>query len=64
MGRRGERTHGKAVAGGLGQAKQWLVNGARRWLQSGWYYICMWINREEQLESKTDLTMQGSSTGK
>ena len=27
-----ERTHSKAVAGVLGQARQWMVDQARQWL--------------------------------
>ena len=61
-----ERTHGKAVAGGLGWARLWLAEWARQGgeLQIGWFHIHMQINQEEQLGSETDHATQGSSMGK
>ena len=50
-----ERTRSKAVAPRL----QWASGG---WWTK-WPHICVRINREEQLGSKTDHTTQGSSLG-
>ena len=49
-----ERTRGKAVAGGLSR------QGSNWW--TGWSHICVQINWQEQLGSKTDYATQGSST--
>ena len=57
-----ERTHGKAVAGGLWQ----LVDQGKQggdW-QSRWSHIHLWINREELLGRETDHMTQGSSVEK
>ena len=60
------RTCSKAAAGGPGQARWQLEDLGRQgssW-QTGQSYICMWINWEKQLGSKTDHVTQGSSVGK
>ena len=45
------------------QGSNWRtgLGGSR---QSGQSHICMWINREEPLGTKTDYVTQGSSVGK
>ena len=47
-------------------ARQWLEDWARQ--GSGWWTwqsnICVWINWEEQLQSKIDYATQCSSTRK
>ena len=50
-----ERTRGKAMARGNKQGGG---------LRSGQSHICMQINQEEQMESKTDRATQGSNVGK
>ena len=47
----------------LQQSGSWWSGQGGGW-HSGWPHICMRINREEQLGSKTDLTTQASSPGK
>ena len=47
--RKGDRMHGKAVAGRLGG-----------WGDSWRFHICMQINQDEQLGSETNGTIQGS----
>ena len=37
---------------------------ARQWVEDQMVPLCMWINRENQLVSETDCTIQGSSAGK
>ena len=66
------RLAGRAEAGRRGSDRQLEQTGhvARQWLEDhrhdgGWWsYICMCINQEEQLGSKTDYKTQGSSMGK
>ena len=45
------------------QGGSWQTGQRSSWW-SGWSHICMRINREEQLGSKTDCATQGSSKGK
>ena len=46
--------------GDRGKEDLWQGGGWR----TGWFHICVWINWEEQLGSKTNCATQGSYTGK
>ena len=53
--------------GSQGREESWQ-GGTWQTQWRGWQsrksHICMWINQEEQRGSKTNLAIQGSSTGK
>ena len=62
------RPAGGVEMGSWGREDSWQGGGWRTGVGGGWQsrqsHICMWINWEEQLGSKTDRTTQGSSVGK
>ena len=59
-----DRTCGKAAVGGLGWARQWLVDPARWQIVEWGRHSCSWPARQQLVDRVTDRATQSSSMGK